>query len=201
MKTFTRISNTRVTLAFLSSFLMCLTAATGVIAGANPLVDTLKQTPISVFTYALQELGQNLRGGFANPQPDDFAKFTAPLSGNVADLTTVIYDDKNDKIILNLVRIKKFDEGTKPEEVCRQAMAGLRTFAGLDPATGALAAGMDTSYPSISFYPKGTPIPQSASNPADIDKLFRLRFNGFIGTKRFTCTADMLATDYQLEIK
>ena len=173
-----------------------LAAFAPVHAGDNPVVDALKITPVSIFTYGLANLHGHFRATFAGEKAAPYTWFAAPLSGRMADITSVIYSDKTDTVTLNVVKIEKLEGGATPRDACAQVMRALRTYAGLDPATGQLQ-GVDASLLST-FFLDGSLAADAGAKPGEIDRLFRLRFNGSTDTGRFTCTADLFGTDYTL---
>ncbi|PWE57745.1 hypothetical protein DEM27_00640 [Metarhizobium album] len=182
--------------AWLAVSLVCVPLEAGAQDGAKAAMEVLKQTPVSVLTYGLSVLRQDFRYAFSKESGEVYADFVAPLSGKVGEIATVIYDAKTETILLNLVKVEKIDEGATPDEACRQAMAAMRSFAGVDPATGKLQPGMESTTMSNLFYFDGTAMPEAVARPAELDGLFRLRFHGRAGNARFRCDADLLATDY-----
>lgn len=185
-------------IVLLATCLACLPLAAGAQDQGKAAIEALKQTPVSVLTYGLSMLRQDFRYAFSKESAESYTDFVAPLSGKVGEIATVIYDAKTDTILLNLVKVEKIDDDATPDEACRQAMAALRSFAGLDPATGKLQPGMESTTMSSVFYFDGTAMPEAVARPADLDKLFRLRFHGRAGNARFQCNADLFATDYVL---
>jgi hypothetical protein len=189
----------RFALAATAMLLAALPLATAAQAGPNASIDLLQQTPLSVFSYGLGQLDQSLQDSFTSAKPEPFTMFTAPLSGKIADIATVIYDDKGGTITLNLVKIDKLPDGATPDDACKQAMAALRLFAGLDPTTGALQGGMNSSLLAAGFNYSGSPVKNPpADYAATLDKSFRLRFNGF-GEKPYRCEAPLLGAGYTLD--
>jgi len=57
--------------------------------------------------------------------------------------------------------------------------------------------GVDASLLST-FFLDGSLAADAGAKPGEIDRLFRLRFNGSTDTGRFTCTADLFGADYTL---
>jgi hypothetical protein len=170
-------------------------------AGPNASLDLRQQTPMSLFSYGMYQLSLDLQQSFASAKKPPFANFTAPLSGPIADDTTVIYDEKNGTITLNLVKIDDLPYGTRPDDDCAQAMAALRNFAGLDPTTGQLSAGMASSGLAFAFSPEGSPIKNAPSDDlTTLDQAFRLRDNfGIDRTGHFECLAPLFGTTHTLK--
>lgn len=191
-------ARSRKAFVLLAASLACLPLAAGAQDKGKAAIEALKQTPVSVLTYGLSVLRQDFRYAFSRESAESYADFVAPLSGKVGEIATVIYDAKTETILLNLVKVEKLDDDAKPDEACRQAMAALRSFAGVDPATGKLQPGMESTTMSSVFYFDGTAMPEAVARPADLDGLFRLRFHGRSGNARFRCNADLFATDYVL---
>lgn len=171
------------------------------LAAGNATIDALQQTPVSLFTYGLSGLEQDVRGTFVRDNPPPFATFSAPLSGKMADITTVIYTPDADTVTINLVKIDKLPDGATPDQACQQVMAALRMYAGLDPSSGQLQAGMTSSLLASVFLATGSPVKAPADDLATLDKAFGLRFNGQTSAGRFTCTAPLFGTAYTLDAK
>ena len=183
--------------AALVSTLAVLAAAAPARAGANPTIQLLQQTPLSLFTYGLEQLNQSVQGSFTTANPPPFAMFIAPLSGKIADIVTVLYNGDADTITLNVVKIAHLT-GATPDDACGQAMTALRTFAGLDPVTGQLQGGMESSLLATAFLPTGTTVKNPAADYlATLDKSFTLSFKGF-GDKPFRCDAPLFGTGYTI---
>ncbi len=160
----------------------------------------LQQTPLSLFSFGLDQLNQGLQQTFTSARPAPFTMFVAPLSGHIADIATLLYDQPSDTITINLVKIDKLPEGATANDACTQAMTALRTFAGLDPATGQVPDGMDSSALATAFSYSGTTVNNPpADYAATLDSSFRLSFNGFGGDgARFHCVAPLLGTGYTM---
>ena len=172
-----------------------------VLAAGNAAIAALQQTPVSLFTYGLSSLEADVRGTFVRDNPPPFATFATPLSGKMADIATVIYAPNADTVTINLVKIDKLPEGATPDQACQQVMAALRMYAGFDPASGQLQAGMTSSLLASGFLATGSPVKAPADDVATLDKAFGLRFNGQTSAGRFTCTAPLFGTTYSLDGK
>ena len=177
-----------------------LTAGPALAAG-NATIDALQQTPVSLFTYGLSNLEDSIRDTIVRENPPPFATFAAPLSGKMADIVTVIFAPDADTITVNLVKIDKLPDGATPDQACQQAMAALRMYAGLDPASGQLQAGMTSSLLASGFLANGSPVKAPADDLTTLDKAFQLRFNGQTEQARFTCSAPLFGTAYTLDKK
>jgi len=184
--------------AIVSAALLAIGPST---AAGNPAVEALQHTPVSLFTYGLNGIGDAARGTFVRDDPPPFAKFAAPLSGKMADIVTVLYAEDTDTITINLVKIEKLADGATPDDACKQVMAALRMFAGLDPANGQLQAGMTSSLLASGFLVPGSPAKSPADDLATLDKAFQFRFNGQTSNGRFTCRAPMFGTTYTIDSK
>jgi len=168
------------------------------LAAGNAAIDALQQTPVSLFTYGLSGLEEDVRGTFVRDSPPPFATFTAPLTGKMADIATVIYAPDADTVTINLVKIDKLPDGATPDQACQQVMTALRMYAGLDPTSGQLQAGMTSSLLASGFLATGSPVKAPANDVVTLDKAFGLRFNGQTSAGRFTCTAPLFGTTYTL---
>jgi hypothetical protein len=119
----------------------------------------------------------------------------------MADIVTVLYAEDADTITINLVKIEKLPDSATPDDACKQVMAALRMFAGLDPASGQLQAGVTSSNLASGFLVAGSPVKSPADDLATLDKAFQFRFNGQTNGGRFTCRAPMFGTTYTLDAK
>ena len=180
---------------------VALPTAGPALAAGNATIDALQQTPVSLFTYGLSNLEDSIRDTIVRENPPPFATFAAPLSGKMADIVTVIYAPDADTITVNLVKIDKLSDGATPDQACQQAMAALRMYAGLDPASGQLQAGMTSSLLASGFLANGSPVKAPADDLTTLDKAFQLRFNGQTEQARFTCSAPLFGTAYTLDQK
>jgi hypothetical protein len=177
-----------------------LTAGPALAAG-NAAINALQQTPVSLFSYGLGSLEEGVRVTFVRDSPPPFATFAAPLSGKMADITTVIYAPDADTITINLVKIDKLPDGATSDQACQRGMAALRMYAGLDPASGQLQAGMTSSLLAGGFLATGSPVKAPADDLTTLDKAFRLRFNGQTEQGRFSCNASLFGNAYTLDKK
>ena len=96
------------------------------------------------------------------------------------------------------MKIDKLPDGATPDDACTQAMTALRMFGGIDPTTGKLPDGMDSSGLAIAFAPSGSPVKNPpADYAATLDASFKLRFNGFKADgSSYRCTAPLFGTGY-----
>jgi hypothetical protein len=183
--------------AALAAALMLAPAAIQPAAAADDVVAALQKTPVSAFSYGLVQLSGTARAILIDdPQAP---AFSPPLAGRLGDLTTVVYRPATGRIYITLVKVEKLADGATPDEACRQAFAGIRAVAGLDPQTGAPPEGMDASLFAGAFELPGM---DDAALPegyrAALDQKIELRYSGLAG-QRFVCHAPLLGTSYVLE--
>jgi hypothetical protein len=166
-------------------------------AAADDIIAALQKTPVSAFSYGLVQLSGTARAMLI--EDPRAPAFSPPLAGRIGDLTTVVYRPATGLIYVTLVRVEKLAEGAAPDEACRQAFAGIRAAAGLDPETGAPPEGMDASLFASAFELPGM---DDAALPegyrAALDRQVELRYSG-VADKRFVCHAPLLGTSYVLE--
>jgi hypothetical protein len=170
----------------------------GPAAASNTGIDALTQTPVSLFSYGLSRLADGVHASFAGENPPPFASFASPLSGRIADISTIVYDGATNTVLVNLVRINKLPEGATPDDACSQAMAALRTYALVDPATGQLQPGTEFSGLASAFAVDGTSIANAGAVLTALDKAFVLRFSG-LADKRFSCRAPLFDAGYTMD--
>jgi hypothetical protein len=169
-------------------------------ADANAAIRALQHTPVSLFTIGLNALSEGVnayigRGG--TPAPS--AMFAAPLSGPIGDLATILYDEKTDTIVVNVVKIKPIATELTPDDICRQGLASLRLLAGLDPATGQLQAGATSSQFAGYFTATGTPTTSPADDLVAVDKAFSFRFVFATEAGHFDCRAPLFGTSQTIK--
>jgi hypothetical protein len=166
-------------------------------ADSAATIRELEQTPVSLLTYGLDALrgGLNSYIGRGGGQPNPAAMFKAPFSGPIADIATVIFNGKDNTILLNFVKIDSLGQ-SDGQGACNQAFASIRFDAGLDPTTGKLQSGVDATF----FSADGTLAQPPATDATALDQAFRLRYVGQANGKRFVCTGRLLGTDATLEL-
>jgi hypothetical protein len=175
-----------------------LGAAAAAQAAPNPVLEALGVAPVTVLTYGLDNLGADYRDAFLGATAASYSVSAAPMTGSIADLVNVLYSEKNGTITLNMVKIDKLPEGVTADDACAEAMTALRRFAVLDPTSGKPYDGSETSALAYYFMPEGSPV-GAAATLAQIDTLFRLRYNASTQRERFTCTANLLDANYSIE--
>ena len=166
-------------------------------AAPSRALEAISKAPLTVLTYGLNNLDAALSDAFTGPNAAPYSKSVSPIDGSVAGLTTVLYDEEHGTITLNLVRIDKIPDDVTPAEACDQALAALRTFAGLTE-TGEMWDGMDASGLAYYFLLRGSPA--EGATLAEIDKVFRLRYSASSSQQQFTCSAGLYDAEVQMKV-
>ncbi len=160
---------------------VCATAEPG------PKVQTLIDTPTSLLTFGLFRLSELIDDGFG------YQGHSGLLPK--AYSATAYYDWDRNRIVIRLMDFQ--GPSANAEEECGQAIAAVRRYGGIDPATGKYVSPLSNSIYADLFMPIGYGSSRLEGIPDALDQIIEIVFQSGMADA-VLCTAELVGTGYSV---